>query len=69
MSSQSNKARLLNDLAAGTVGGFVGTAVNTPYVPLPRFGHTLAYINFVDLMYVDGRVGGEHLLTFGINRS
>jgi solute carrier family 25 2-oxodicarboxylate transporter 21 len=22
----------LNDLAAGTVGGFVGTAINTPYV-------------------------------------
>ncbi|KIP05709.1 hypothetical protein PHLGIDRAFT_107900 [Phlebiopsis gigantea 11061_1 CR5-6] len=28
---ETNKARLLNDLAAGTVGGFVGTAVNTPF--------------------------------------
>ena len=30
---QTNQARLLNDLTAGTTGGFVGTALNTPYVP------------------------------------
>jgi hypothetical protein len=29
---QTNKARLTNDLIAGTIGGFVGTALNTPYV-------------------------------------
>ncbi|GJE95620.1 mitochondrial carrier [Phanerochaete sordida] len=28
---ETNRARLLNDLAAGTVGGFVGTAINTPF--------------------------------------
>ncbi|KAI0075165.1 mitochondrial carrier [Panus rudis PR-1116 ss-1] len=28
---ETNQARLLNDLLAGTVGGFVGTAVNTPF--------------------------------------
>lgn len=28
---ETNKARLLNDLTAGTIGGFVGTAVNTPF--------------------------------------
>lgn len=28
---QSNKARLMNDLIAGTIGGLVGTAINTPY--------------------------------------
>jgi len=29
--AKTQKARLLNDLAAGTVGGFVGTAINTPF--------------------------------------
>jgi len=29
--AQSAKARLMNDLIAGTVGGFVGTAINTPF--------------------------------------
>lgn len=28
---ETPKARLVNDLAAGTVGGFVGTAINTPF--------------------------------------
>jgi len=28
---ETNSARLTNDLIAGTVGGFVGTAVNTPF--------------------------------------
>ncbi|KAI0742501.1 mitochondrial carrier domain-containing protein [Daedaleopsis nitida] len=28
---ESNKARLLNDLTAGTIGGLVGTAINTPF--------------------------------------
>ncbi|KAI0790176.1 mitochondrial carrier domain-containing protein [Irpex lacteus] len=28
---ESNKARLTNDLIAGTIGGFVGTAINTPF--------------------------------------
>ncbi|CAL1697722.1 unnamed protein product [Somion occarium] len=28
---ETKKARLLNDLMAGSVGGFVGTAVNTPF--------------------------------------
>ena len=27
---QSNQARLVNDLIAGTVGGLVGTVINTP---------------------------------------
>lgn len=27
---QTNQARLMNDLIAGTIGGFVGTALNTP---------------------------------------
>lgn len=27
---QTSKARLMNDLIAGSVGGFVGTAINTP---------------------------------------
>lgn len=29
---KTNSARLTNDLIAGTIGGFVGTALNTPYV-------------------------------------
>lgn len=29
--AESAKARLMNDLIAGTVGGFVGTAINTPF--------------------------------------
>lgn len=29
---QTGRARLFNDLIAGTVGGFVGTALNTPWV-------------------------------------
>ncbi|KAI0789292.1 mitochondrial carrier [Abortiporus biennis] len=29
--AKDNKTRLMNDLLAGTVGGFVGTAVNTPF--------------------------------------
>lgn len=29
--AETNRARLLNDLTAGTVGGFVGTALNTPF--------------------------------------
>ncbi|KAI0684560.1 mitochondrial carrier [Cytidiella melzeri] len=33
---ETNKARLVNDLTAGTVGGFVGTAINTPYVVKSR---------------------------------
>ncbi|KAJ3535970.1 hypothetical protein NM688_g6900 [Phlebia brevispora] len=28
---ESKKGRLVNDLIAGTVGGFVGTAINTPF--------------------------------------
>jgi len=28
---KTNQGRLLNDLAAGSVGGFVGTAINTPF--------------------------------------
>ncbi|KAJ8480825.1 hypothetical protein ONZ51_g6394 [Trametes cubensis] len=28
---ESNKARLTNDLIAGTIGGLIGTAINTPF--------------------------------------
>ncbi|OBZ74871.1 putative mitochondrial 2-oxodicarboxylate carrier, partial [Grifola frondosa] len=28
---ESNKTRLMNDLIAGTIGGFMGTAINTPF--------------------------------------
>ncbi|CDO69969.1 hypothetical protein BN946_scf184836.g43 [Trametes cinnabarina] len=28
---ETNKARLMNDLIAGTIGGLVGTAINTPF--------------------------------------
>ena len=34
---QTKQARLGNDLIAGTVGGFVGTALNTPYATFVIF--------------------------------
>jgi hypothetical protein len=29
---QSNQGQMLNNFISGTIGGFVGTVINTPYV-------------------------------------
>ncbi|THG96144.1 hypothetical protein EW026_g5638 [Hermanssonia centrifuga] len=40
---ESSKARLMNDLIAGTVGGFVGTAVNTPFDVSISYSFSLSF--------------------------